>query len=320
MKTISITGASGFVGQHLLNTFLQRSDCNFRVLMHEKTCYGVYTNSRVEVIEGDLTRRESLTAFIEPGCIVVNLAYLTSNNLEKNLLATRNLAEVCIEKKISRFLHCSTVAVVGKTKVNRVTEETECNPVNAYEITKWEIEKEIRKVSKNKFELVVLRPTAIYGPGVKNLLKLSNELVSGNPYLRYLRASLFNNRKMNLVAIDNVAQAIIFIAMTEKKVDREVFIISDDDQAMNNYRDVEKYLSRYLGVQDHYFSIIPFPKWMLSTALKILGRSNINPLRIYSSEKLKKFGFSSSVMIEEGIASFAKWYKSAILKNEAGKP
>ncbi len=320
MKTISITGASGFVGQHLLNMFVHHSDCDFRVLIREKTSHNVYKSNRVMLVKGDLTRRESLDAFIEPGCIVVNLAYLSSNNLEQNLIATRNLAEVCIDKKIKRFVHCSTAAVVGRTKGNKITEETKCNPKNNYEITKWEIEKEIQKISKNKFELVVIRPTAIYGPGVKNLLKLSNELVSGNIYLRYLRSSLFNKRKMNLVAIDNVAQAIIYIALTEQKIDREVLIISDDDQSMNNYRDIEKCLSRNLGVKDHYLPIIPFPKLVLSLALKLLRRSNINTLRVYSSEKLKKFGFSSSVKLEEGIASFAKWYKSVCLNGEAGDP
>jgi len=316
LTTIAITGASGFVGQHLLQVFLKSTDCNFMVLVRKNEDQDLFKSSPVTLVEGDLLNKLSLEEFIKPGCTVINLAYLTSDNLEQNLIATHNLIETCIKKKIKRLVHCSTAAVVGKTKVDNITEETKCNPLNDYEITKWEIEKEIISASKNMYELVVLRPTAIYGPGVRNLLKLSDELVGGNIFLRYLRSSLFNERKMNLVAIDNVSQAIINIAMTKQDIDGEIFFISDDDQSMNNYRSVEKCLSRALGVKENYVPIIPFPKWILSAALKMLGRSNINPSRVYSPEKLKRFGFMSTVTIEEGIASFARWYKSVNLKRE----
>ena len=220
-----------------------------------------------------------------------------------------NLLSVCIQQKIKRFIHCSTAAVAGRAKSTVVTEKTECRPLNSYEITKLEIENSLKKNCNKQFELVIVRPTAIYGPGVQNLMKLATELTSGNWFLGYLRSSLFNRRKMNLVSIENVTQAILHLAFIEKNIDGQAYIISDDDQPRNNYRDVERLLRKHLAASGYVLPIIPMPQSLLSMALLVLGRSNINPSRVYNSEKLRGIGFFGKVKIENGIALFADWYK-----------
>lgn len=316
LETIAITGASGFVGQHLLATLMHHSDCNLRVLVRGERYPSAYNHNRVKVVIGDLTRRDQLFEFIKPGCIVVNLAYISSNSLEENLKAAQNLVSVCIQNKIKRLIHCSTAAIVGRAKDTIVTENTECKPLNDYEVTKLEIEKTLIESYRNQFELVIIRPTAIYGPGVQNLMKLAKDLTERNFYLRYLRSSLFNRRKMNLVSVENVIQAIRYLFFVEKNIDGEVFIVSDDDQLMNNYRDVEKCLRKNLNVKDYTIPIIPLPKFFLSIALAILKRSNINPSRVYSSEKLKSYGFTGKISIEEGITLFANWYNKKVLQGK----
>lgn len=316
LEIIAITGASGFVGQHLLTTLMHHSDCNLRVLVRGERYPSAYNHNRVKVVIGDLTRRDQLFEFIKPGCTVVNLAYLSSNSLEENLKAARNLVSVCTQNKIKRLIHCSTAAVAGRAKDTIVTENTECKPLNDYEVTKLEIEKTLIASYRNQFELVIIRPTAIYGPGVQNLIKLAKELTDGNFFLCYLRSSLFSRRKMNLVSVENVTQAIKYLSLVEKNIDGEVFIISDDDQLMNNYRDVEKRLGKYLNVKNYSIPVIPLPKFILSIALAILKRSNVNPSRVYSSEKLKSYGFTGKIRIEEGIALFANWYNKEVVQGK----
>lgn len=317
METLAITGASGFLGQHLLSTLMKHSDCNLRVLVHSDQYPKAFNNNRVKVVIGDLIRRDKLSELITPGCIVVNLAYLSSNSSEENLKAAQNVKSVCIEKRIKRLIHCSTADVTGRAKNTIVTEQTECRPFSDYAVTKLEIEKKFIEGTRKQIEIVIIRPTAIYGPGSKNLMKLASELIEANYFRCYLRSSLFNRRKMNLVSIDNVTGAIRHLSFIDKNIDGEVFIISDDDQPMNNYRDVEKCLGKNLNVKGYSIPIIPLPKTFLSIALAVLKRSNINPLRIYSSEKLRRFGFSGNVKIEEGIAQFANWYKKEILQGKS---
>ena len=316
LETIAITGASGFVGQHLMATLMKHSDCNLRVLVRGKQYPKAYLNDRVKVIIGDLTNRDHLFEFIKPGSIVVNLAYLSSNSLQENLKAARNLMSVCKKNNIKRLIHCSTAAVAGRAKETIVTEETECRPLNDYEATKLEIEKALMEDYGQQFELVIIRPTAIYGPGVQNLMKLAKELTDGNWFLCYLRSSLFNRRKMNLVSIENVTQAILHLSFIDKNIDGQVYIISDDDQARNNYHDVERLLRKHLAASGYFLPIIPLPQSLLSIALLLLGRSNINPSRVYNSEKLRGTGYSGKVMIEDGIALFADWYKKENLRRK----
>jgi nucleoside-diphosphate-sugar epimerase len=117
-----------------------------------------------------------------------------------------------------------------------------------------------------------------------------------------------------LVSIENVTQAIMHLALTDMNIDGELYYISDDDQKKNNYRDVETLLRKHLNVPDYSIPIVPLPPILLSIALRLLGRSNINPFRVYSSEKLKATGYKRHIRIEGGIALFAKWYKQEILQ------
>lgn len=317
MKQIAITGTTGFVGRHLLDRLIQHSDCNLRVLVRNERKAQNVNKEIIKIFSGDLTKREQLYPFIQPGNTVINLAYMASKSLDENLTAVRNLTSVCIQNNIKRMIHCSTAVVAGRAPDSIVTETTECIPFTDYEIAKYEIEKAFVESYGKNFELVIVRPTAIYGPGSKNLMKLANELTAGNHFLRYLRSCLFYRRMMNLVWIENVVQAITHLAFYDKNLDGEVFIISDDDQPANNYRDVEKCLGKRLNARGFYIPIIPLPAYLLSIALTILKRSSVNPSRIYSSEKLKRYGFKGNVQIEEGIALFANWYNEEILHKNA---
>ena len=116
MKTIAITGASGFVGQHLLATLVKYSDCRLRVLVRDDLCTNIFGHKQIDVTIGDLTQEDQLHEFIATGCTVINLAYLPSNSLEQNLKAIRNLISVCKIHKIKRLIHCSTAAVAGGVK------------------------------------------------------------------------------------------------------------------------------------------------------------------------------------------------------------
>ena len=316
MQVVAITGASGFIGQKLVTLLSTRGDMRIRVLIHRNRNCDVLNKPNVVAVEGDLMRAESLKKLLEPGCTVVNLVYLRSRSKEKNLGATDNLAGACARAKIKRFIHCSTAVVAGKAPGNVIDENTTCSPTSEYEITKLAAEKMLLDKYSSSFEVVVLRPTAVFGPGGKNLIKLANDLRQGNRILNYLKSCLFNYRKMNLVHIENVVSSIEFLVDTEKAMDQEIFIVSDDDSPINNYRDIEKYLIKRFGYKDYLLPRISLPRIVLSTVLKLIGKSNVNPKRVYHDRKLMNAGFKKSVSFAEGLASFADWYMKQSLQSE----
>jgi len=310
MKDVVVFGATGFIGRHLIASISCQKEIKLRVLVHKNSPEDLFNKDNITLFRGDILCPETLDKLCKENAIVINLAYLRNHSRQDNLTATNNLLEACVKSKISRFIHCSTASVFGRVSTDIVTENTKCNPVNEYEITKMQIEEVVLEKAASAFDAVILRPTAIFGPGGKNLLKLANDLRTGNKIANYLKACLCSMRKMNFVSVDNVVAAIKFFIQTDKKINREVFIISDDEFQSNNYAYIERYLMKSLGLNDYLLPVIPVPYFVLKILLKLANKSNFNPCCVYSCQKLFNFGFKKTVSFEEGLADFVNWYKN----------
>ena len=310
--SVVIIGASGYIGRHLvarlkcLPGFQVRALCRSRQQGLDILGSGI----NVEIIEGSLDYLESLRDLIEPGCTVINLAYLWNVGEDRNITAIRNLLEACRAANVRRLIHCSTADVAGRTRDNPITENSACQPVSNYSIVKHKIERTILNAAHNNFDIAILRPTAVFGPGGRNLKKLVDDLVGGNRFLNYLKSCLFGSRRMNLVHVANVVAAILFLIDRQEDIDGEAFIVSDDDAIANNFGEVERTLMRLLDCPDYALPRIFFPQWVLSLLLRLLGRNSINPGCNYAQNKLQNIGFSGPVIFEDGLIEYTNWYRS----------
>lgn len=311
MRVVSVIGASGFIGHHLLSLLSGKDGLEIRVLVHRKKPQ-ISERGNVRFVEGSLLHPETLEQLLEPGCIVLNLVYMASCSALENIEAIDNLARACAERGVKRLVHCSTAVVVGEVVADIVDEGSPCSPRTPYEQTKLEMERRLLSKASASFEVTVLRPTAVFGAHGKNLLKMADALTKGNRLLNYLKSSVFKNRSLNLVCVDNVAAALLFLGLTERHVDGEVFIISDDNSALNNYRDAENLLVKKLLLKAYPIPRIPVPVSVLGFLLKLVGRSQSNPLVKFSDRKLASFGFRKPMNFEMGVDRFVDWYR----KNE----
>ena len=125
---------------------------------------------------------------------------------------------------------------------------------------------------------------------------------------------------MNLVHVDNVVAALAFLIDTPRDIGGEVYIVSDDESPLNNYRDVEHRLVEGLGIPNYPLPPVAMPRSALALALKAAGRTNTNPNRVYDGSKLLKAGLKKPVSLEEGLASFASWYRSRPAGATSGEP
>ena len=313
---LCITGASGFIGKHLLN-YSELHDFKVKTLKRRKTVQ--FSNLRnVENVTGDLSDIESLYYFLEPGSIVINLAYLSSKSKKENLEAIHNLAIACRQVGVARLVHCSTAVVVGRSRDNIITEDTICQPLTEYEKTKLEIENILIEDLKDETEIVIVRPTAVFGGNSKNLVNLANELLGGSRFEMLFKTAIFSKRKMNLVCVENVVEAIYFLTTHKGDISGH-YIISDDDVKENNYYDIVRLICKHFDLPRVKIFYLPFQSLLLSVLLKLRRRSNTNPQRIYSSEKLLKLGYKKAVNFQDGIRSFAEWYSDSILKENRNR-
>lgn len=314
MNTIVITGASGFIGKHLIAKLLLFKDLRIKVLSRNQD-QGLHDLIKlgVEIVKGDLLDPDSLKDLLEQDCTIINLVYLWHGGEIENITAITNLLNACKSANVKRLVHCSTAAVVGRVSDNTITETTPCYPVTEYGITKLKIEKAILTVAKDHFDAVILRPTAVFGKNGAPLRKLADDLSQKSRFHNYLKSCLFNKRRMNLVHVANVIASIIFLTNRTEKIGGEIFIVSDDDCAVNNFFDVERALLKAFDMPYYGLLRLQVPPVFLKFLLICLGRNNVNPHCNYSPDKLLQLGFERSISFEVGLAEYASWYRSSYL-------
>ena len=311
--TIGVAGASGYLGNNLVDRLLRVEGVALQVL-HHSTPVRVF-GERCRCFHGDLVSGEGIDAWVAGCDVVVNLAYLWNAGPFNNLTATRNLVDGCVRRGVRRLVHISTAAVVGRACSNWVDEATDCRPITEYGRCKLEIENVLLdKAESSGLDLVILRPTSVFGIGGAPLEKLCGDLCAASPLKNYLKACLFGRRTMNLVHVENVTAAIIFAIKRHADFGGTKWLISEDDIAMNNYLDIERLGRTKLRINNYLISILPLPSFILEALLRVLRRNIVNPRCRFKPEGFRALGFAPVRDLQSGLCEYFDWYLDNLLK------
>jgi dihydroflavonol-4-reductase len=185
MKAL-VTGATGFTGGHLARHLRGAGD-NVRALVRDVGKARDLEAAGVELVVGDLTERESLARAVTGCDVTYNIAalYREAGLSEAayravNADAVVTLIEVAAAAGVRRVVHCSTVGVHGDVEGPPATEDAPLAPGDVYQETKVLGERLAREAARRTgVELVIVRPTGIYGPGDRRLFKLFGDLARG---------------------------------------------------------------------------------------------------------------------------------------------
>ena len=171
---VAITGATGFIGQHLVNALCRDEKYSCRLIVrNEAKARKVFQPlaDKLEFFVADISDVDALNGCFQTCDVVVHLAALVTHTatlkdaLEINKTGTANL--ICEAEKagITKFIHFSSTAAIGELK-GHITEETECKPIMSYQIAKYESEQVcLEAYQKRGFPVVIVRPSMIYGEG-----------------------------------------------------------------------------------------------------------------------------------------------------------
>lgn len=166
MKTIAITGASGFVGRHLLSFLQEKGGKATALLRGENTAV-----SADRVVYGDLITGKGLDQFLQGADTVINLVGRFEppfeDQLKGNVLTLSNLCEVAVKQGVKKVIHVSSAAVYGVPSNNRAFRENDPpQPDTTYGLSK-KLAEEVAAYYYHKHDLkfVILRPPNVYGPG-----------------------------------------------------------------------------------------------------------------------------------------------------------
>ena len=131
---LAITGASGFLGRHLVAECVKKNSFCLRLLTRDRSHFHDLSNNVITICEGDLLQLASLRNFLKPDITIIHLAYINNNEAE-NIKATLNLVHVAKQLNVKRVVHCSTAVVIGFKAKGVVTESTVPQPRGDYQKT-----------------------------------------------------------------------------------------------------------------------------------------------------------------------------------------
>lgn len=176
---VLVTGATGFTGGHLARRLAAGGD-RVRALVRDPGRAPDLTAAGIELVPGDLRDR----AAVERAATGVEAVYHIAAIYRQaglrddeyravNATAVRTVIEAAASGGARRVVHCSTVGVHGDVEHPPAGEDAPLRPGDVYQRTKLEGEEIARRASQDTgVELVIARPTGIYGPGDRRLLKL----------------------------------------------------------------------------------------------------------------------------------------------------
>jgi nucleoside-diphosphate-sugar epimerase len=181
---VLVTGATGFTGGHLARALAARGD-DVRALVRDPTSAAAaeLKGSGVTIVRGDLRDQTSLDAAADGVDVVYNIAAMYRQAglppglyRDVNATAVGRIIEAAARGRARRVVHCSTVGVHGDVRGSAApgaNEDAPLAPGDIYQETKAEGERVAREsAARTGVEVVVARPTGIFGPGDRRLLKL----------------------------------------------------------------------------------------------------------------------------------------------------
>lgn len=219
---VALTGATGFIGQYLLNELPKRG-YRLRVLLRRPTNL---PKGCASAVIGDLARPYNMAEALAEVDVVIHTAGLASTMSGVpeddyrlfNTEATVGFAKAAQRARIKRFVFLSSIrAQSGPTAEGVLTEDREPQPTDAYGRSKLAAE---QGLAATDLDWVALRLALVYGPGVEgNMARLIK--LARSPYPLPL-AGLKSVH--SLLGLDNLVEAVDKVLAAEAPLKRPLIV------------------------------------------------------------------------------------------------
>ena len=317
-----VTGATGFTGGHLARGLVSRG-YRVRVLARRPEAAAALRLIGVDVVEGDLKDRASLARALAGVGVVFNIAAIyrqagvpAAEYRAVNVDGVRAIVEEAARAGARRVVHCSTVGVHGDVEHPPADEDAPLKPGDVYQATKLEGESVAREAAaRSGIELVIARPTGIYGPGDRRLLKLFRGVARGR-WVTLGAGRIF----YHLTYIDDLVDGFRLCAEVPAAAGRTYILGGPDVPTLN---ELVRLVAREAGVRQPWLRLPVWPFWLAGALCEgLCAPFGIEPplyrRRVDFFAKSRRFdisraraelGYAPRVGLREGVRRSLEWYR-----------
>jgi nucleoside-diphosphate-sugar epimerase len=316
MKVL-VTGANGFIGSAVCQHLFQ-SGLNVRAAVRN---FQKLNNSQISGLEtcvvGDIDESTDWRCALDGVDVVIHTAARVhvmrdpspdpvTEFRRVNTAGTERLARAAVRYGVRRLVYVSSVKVNGEnTEHNQMFREDDAPyPTCPYGLSKFEAEVAIKKIAaESYFERVVVRPTLVYGPGVRG--NIATMLSWANAGFPLPLAGIANGR--SLTALENLCSFLHACAIHSAAIG-ETFLISDGGAISTP--ELFRLLARGMGKKARLY---PVPEQLLRTACALCGLENMHrrlcqSLIVDTQKARTRLGWRPSVTLEQALNRTARSY------------
>lgn len=318
-RKVLITGASGFVGYHLLLAALEQGfDVHAAVRSNSDVTH--LSNLNISFTYLDYRSEQALQRKIEAGGweYIIHAAGITKAPSQVaynqvNADYTYNLASAAAKAGIKKMVFISSLAALGPQEDytdDLITESKPPQPVTAYGKSKLLAEEKIRQLSN--LQLTILRPTAVYGPRERDLFIIIRTIKNGlEPYIGKAPQTL------SFIYAKDLAEVAVGALTSPATGD---FNLSDG--AFYNRYEFARFARKILGGRTLKLHIpVPVVR-VIAGAMGRLSRKRVPALnkdkiaeliapgwQISIEKAITELGFLPKYNLEQGLRHTIEWYQ-----------
>lgn len=304
-KRIALTGATGFVGQNLLEELLSRGyqvNALTRKIQNPKT--------GVNWIPGDLQNIDALTKLLDGCDVLINVAGLIKAKSKEEFMSA-NAHAVATLKSIVNKSHLNPLFVQISSYAARERH------LSDYAASKYQGE-EMLKIG-DQIRWTIIRPPAVYGPGDTETLKIFKVINNG--------IALYPSDKNNRVSWIHISDLCVAITDLVELENCEKKTFEVDDGADNGHSHEE-----FFEISSKLLSKTPIKLTAPRFFLKIIGWTNelfavlLRYAPMVSSKKVNEIchsdwtldqnldfrntGWKPKIKLKDGLKETLDWYRN----------
>ncbi len=302
---IVVTGASGFIGGHLCSALAQTS--HFVTAVSRKPLTHASRPRQTEV-RADLESQVDYEKLLHGCDVVVHLAGLAHQGFDPvedsayksaNETSTLNLARAAAQQGVKRFVFISSIKVNGESTPigNPFTASSTPQPLDAYGRSKLAAELGLKSIaSSSLIEVTIIRPTLVYGPGVRANFSELMSIVNKQIPLPFSRV----RNKRSLVGVGNLV-SLITKCLDHPGAANQTFLVSD-----NSDLSTPQLIREIAKAQGRHPYLFPVPMIVLRLGAKILRKEHLlnrlcDSLQVDISSTIENLGWTPPFTTQDGV-------------------